>query len=76
MDPALQRSRLAVLAWVRVGMGAISGLVAGVLQFVTTTPDQVNSNAYYGIYIAIIVYIASYYLARNALVKGIAPNDW
>lgn len=75
MDPARQRSRLALLAWLRVGFGALSGLIAGVLQFVTTTPETVNSNAYYGIYIAVIVYIASYYLARNVLVKGIATKD-
>lgn len=75
MDPSRQRSRLALLAWLRVGLGGISGFLAGVLQFVTTTPDKVNSNAYYGIYVAIIVYIVSYYFARNFLVKGIAPKD-
>jgi hypothetical protein len=75
MDPALQRQKLARLAWIRVGLGAIAGLVAGFLNFVTLDPNVVNPNAYYGVYIGVIVYIASYYLAKYNLVKGINPKD-
>jgi hypothetical protein len=75
MDPALQRQRLSRLAWIRVGLGAVAGILAGLLKFVTLQPNIVNSNAYYGIYVGIIVYVCSYYYARNVLVKGINPKD-
>jgi hypothetical protein len=75
MDPALQRQRLSRLAWIRVGFGAAAGIIAGLLNFLTLQPPIVNPNAYYGIYIGILVYIGSYYYARYNLVKGINPKD-
>ena len=35
----------------------------------------VNPNAYYGIYIAIVIYFVSYYFAKYTILKGIASKD-
>jgi hypothetical protein len=59
----------------RVGFGAAAGIVAGLLNFLTLQPPTVNPNAYYGIYIGIIVYIGSFYFAKYSWVKGINPKD-
>ncbi|MDA4111862.1 MAG: hypothetical protein OK439_04945 [Thaumarchaeota archaeon] len=86
LDPSTQRQRLARLAWYRVGFGALAGFLASVLGLVTPTvasPDVItslknniaNPNAYYGIYIAIIIFLASYYFAKYSVLKGIAPKD-
>jgi hypothetical protein len=75
MDPALQRQRLGRLAWIRVGLGAVAGIVAGLLNFVTLQPNVLNPTAYYGIYVGVIFYIGSFYLARYSLLKGINPKD-
>lgn len=75
IDPALQRQRLAWLAWIRVGLGGLGGLLSGLLGFVTLSPESPNPNAVYGLYIAILFYIVSYYFARNVWVKGIAHKD-
>lgn len=75
IDPSLQRHKLSLLAWYRVGLGAISGVVAGLLNLVTLVPGEINPNAYYGIYIGILVYIGSYYLAKYILLQGINPKD-
>ena len=57
----------------------MAGLVAGLLGFVTLNSypanPQLNPNAYYGIYVAILVYVLSYYIAKYWLVKGIPPRD-
>jgi hypothetical protein len=74
LDPALQRQKLSRLAWLRVGFGAVAGIAAGLAGFVTLLPPA-NSNAYYGIYVGILVYIASYYYAKYSLVRGINPKD-
>jgi len=34
-----------------------------------------NPNAYYGIYVAILIYFVSYYFAKYTILKGIAPKD-
>ncbi len=75
IDPSLQRHKLSLLAWYRVGFGAVSGAIAGLLNLVTFTVDKINPNAYYGIYIGILVYIGSYYLAKYGLLQGINPKD-
>jgi hypothetical protein len=88
MDPSLQRRMLARLYWIRVGFGALGGVISGIAGLVTplalsssTTvwtelKDNVaNPNAYYGFYIAIILFFATYYLAKYTILKGIAPKD-
>ena len=72
--------RLAWLAWLRVGFGALAGFAAGAIGLVTplTVSSGLvnpNPNAYYGFYIAIIVFLASYYFAKYTILKGIAPKD-
>jgi hypothetical protein len=72
MDPKLLRSKLQRLAWIRVGLGALAGLISGVLGLITIPdPSQnylnFNPNAYVGIYLAIFVYILSYYLAKYGM---------
>ncbi len=59
----------------RVGFGAIGGLLNGLLNLVTLKLPVVNQNAYYGIYVGLLIYIASYYFAKNSWVKGINPKD-
>jgi hypothetical protein len=75
MDPALQRQKLSLLAWLRVGFGAAAGLIAGLLNFLTLQPPTVNPNAYNGIIIGFLIYFGSFYFAKYNLVKGINPKD-
>ncbi|MDG6995903.1 MAG: hypothetical protein JRN52_08270 [Nitrososphaerota archaeon] len=79
IDPKFLRQRLSLLAWSRVGFGILAGLLAGFLGFLTVDfvpgSAQPNPNAYYGIYIAVLVYVLSYYFAKYWLVKGIPPKD-
>jgi hypothetical protein len=80
IDPSLQRQKLAFLAWLRVGFGALAGLIAGIAGFVTPVSvaaglATANQNAYYGFYVAIIVFLGTYYLAKYRILKGIAPKD-
>jgi len=79
IDAATQRQKLGMLAWIRVGLGALSGLISGVLGFITpsgvSSEIVLNPNAYYGLYVAVFVYIASFYLAKYYIVKGIAQKD-
>jgi hypothetical protein len=80
LDPSVQRQRLGWLAWFRVGFGALAGIIAGVAGFVTPVSvtaglTTANPNAYYGFYVAIIVFLASYYFAKYSILKGIAPKD-
>ena len=73
MDQKVYRHKLAVLAWGRVGLGAIAGFVSGMLGFVSQ-PGVLNENAYYGAYLAILVYVLSYYWAKYSVLKGIDPK--
>jgi len=88
LDPSLQRQRLAWLYWIRVGFAALGGFVSGVAGLVTpltvppsgtiwtTLKDNIaNPEAYYGLYIAIFVFLFTYYLAKYTILKGIAPKD-
>ena len=79
LDPASQRQRLGWLAWMRMGFGALSGLVSGALGLVSpltlSSTVQFNDNAWYGVYIAIFVYIITYYIAKYTILKGIAQKD-
>ena len=59
----------------RVGFGAAAGILAGLLNFITLQPPTLNPNAYYGVYIGILVYIGSFYFAKYSWVKGINPKD-
>ena len=74
MDQKDYRHRLAVLAWARVGLGAIAGLLSGALGFLSN-PGVVNQNAYYGAYIAVLIYFVSYYWAKYSVLKGIDPKN-
>ena len=74
MDPKLYRHKLAVLAWGRAGLGAIAGFSSGLLGF-TSSPTVLNQNAYYGAYLAILVYVLSYYWAKYNVLKGIDPKN-
>ncbi len=87
LDPSVQRRRLAWLYWIRVGFAALGGFISGIAGLVTPLASSssdlwtnlkdniANPNAYYGFYIAIIIYFATYYLAKYTLLKGIAPKD-
>lgn len=75
MDPSLQRQKLARLAWIRVGLGAIAGSISGFLNLVTLQPNVTNQNAYWGLWVGVLIYIGSYYLAKYNLVRGINAKD-
>jgi hypothetical protein len=88
LDPSVQRRKLAQLYWMRVGFAALAGFGSGALGLVTplasgtssslwtSLKDNIaNPNAYYGFYIAIFVYLLTYYMAKYTLLKGIAPKD-
>jgi hypothetical protein len=75
VDQNFIRKRLQLLAWIRVGLGAASGAISGIFGFTGTNPPNVDPNTYYGIYIAIFVYIASYYLAKYPMGLGIMQKD-
>ncbi len=67
VDRAFLRHQLQILAWIRVGLGALAGFVAGYLPFTSYQSLQFNSNSYAGIYFAVFIYIGSYYLAKYGL---------
>ncbi len=75
MDPRVYRQKLGRMAWIRVGLGALAGLVSGLMGFLTLDPASPNHNAYYGFYIAALVYVLSYYLAKYIILKGIDPKN-
>jgi len=87
MDPSLQRRMLGRLYWIRLGFAALGGFISGLVGLVTplsSTGDPniwtnlkdniANPNAYYGAYIAIIIFLFTYYLARYSILKGINPK--
>jgi hypothetical protein len=59
------RHQLQVLAWIRVGLGAVAGMLAGFLPFAPY--GTFNSNSYAEIYFAVFIYVGSYYLAKYVL---------
>jgi hypothetical protein len=67
VDRAFLRHQLQILAWIRMGLGALSGLIAGLLPFNANTGVSFNSNSYADIYLAVFIYIGSYYLAKYGL---------
>ena len=67
VDRAYIRHQLQILAWIRVGLGALSGFIAGILPFNPTVGLTFNSNSYASIYLAVFFYIASYYFAKYGL---------
>jgi hypothetical protein len=76
MDPKLYRHKLNIMAWLRVGLGGLSGFIAGMLGFLTIDPTApFNPNNYAGAYVAVIIYVASYYLAKYNVLKGIDPKN-
>ncbi len=86
MDPSLQRRMLGRLYWIRVGFAALGGFVSGVVGLVTPTVSSTNlwndlkgnvanPNAYYGAYIAIFIFLITYYMAKYSILKGINPKD-
>ncbi len=64
-----------MLAWARVGLGALAGAVAAFTGFTSVNPPAVNVNAYYGFYIAVFVYMASYYLEKYGLGLNLPPKQ-
>ncbi len=66
-DRAFVRHQLQILAWIRVGLGALSGFIAGILPFNTNPGLSFSSNSYADIYIAVFIYIPSYYLAKYGM---------
>jgi hypothetical protein len=68
VDREFLRHQLQILAWIRVGLGALSGFLAGILPF-GANPGQYpfSVNSYAGIYIAVFIFIASYYLAKYGM---------
>jgi hypothetical protein len=87
LDPSVQRQRLAWLYWIRVGFGALGGLISAIAGLVTPTapPSEniwqdlknnvANPNAYDALYVAFFLFLLTYYLARTTFLKGISPKD-
>ncbi|HYB03913.1 MAG TPA: hypothetical protein VED17_05605 [Nitrososphaerales archaeon] len=89
MDPSLQRKMLGRLYWIRVGFAAAGGFFSGLVGLVTPVTSNPNTTtlwnnlkdnvanpyAYYGAYIAIFIFLITYYLARYSILKGINPKD-
>lgn len=73
MDRNYLRHQLQLLAWVRVGMGAVAGMLAGIIQF--GPPGAFNDNSYFNIYFAIFIYIGSYYFAKHVMAIPLPPKD-
>jgi hypothetical protein len=65
VDRNYLRQRFQTLAWVRYGLGLVAGLIAGLIQF--SPPGVFNSNSYADIYLAVFIYIGSYYLAKYGM---------
>lgn len=74
-DPSVLRRKLQLLAWIRVGLGAVSGLLAGLLPFGPVNGVTFNQNAYADIYIAVFIYVGSYYLAKYGLKVPLPYKD-
>jgi hypothetical protein len=87
MDPSVQRRMLGYLYWIRVGFAAVGGFISGVLGLVTpltggsgdiwsNLKDNIaNPNAYDALYIAIFLFLGTYYLAKLTILKDINPKD-
>lgn len=71
-----------------MGFAALGGAVSGMLGLVTPTSpidttsiwqnlkeNVANPNAYDALYIAIFLFIGTYYLAKYTILKGISPKD-
>ena len=77
------------LYWIRVGFAAAGGFFSGLVGLVTPVTSNPNTTtlwnnlkdnvanpyAYYGAYIAIFIFLITYYLARYSILKGINPKD-
>jgi len=88
MDPSLQRKMLGRFYWIRVGLAALGGFLAGLVGLVTPLATSnsttlwnnlkeniANPNAYYGAYIAIFIFLLTYYIGKYSILKGINPKD-
>lgn len=89
MDPSLQRRMLGRFYWIRVGFAALAGFLSYLSGLLTPLASNVasstlwsdlkdniaNPNAYYGFYIAIIIFFVTYYLGKYTILKGINPKD-
>jgi len=71
MDPKVYKHKLAILAWGRMGLAVIAGLLSGLLGLTSSSGE----NAYYGAYIAVLMYFLSYYWAKYSVLKGIDPKN-
>ncbi len=71
LDPKLLRYKLQMLAWIRVGLGILSGVLAATLgsYFIVENTGKVafDPNSYVGLYVPVAVYIVSYYIGKNGL---------
>jgi hypothetical protein len=74
MDPKVYKHRLAILAWGRMGLGVIAGVLSGSMGFISS-PIGLNENAYYGAYLGVLFYFLSYYWAKYSVLKGIDPKN-
>jgi hypothetical protein len=75
IDPKVWRHQLNVLAWVRIGLGALAGFLAAATGFTNSTSPPPGDFAYYGVYVAAIVYAASYYIARQFVLTNLDPKN-
>jgi hypothetical protein len=62
IDPLLRKKKLGQLYWLRVGLAATAAIVATSLAFIV---PAVATNL--GILVAIILYISSYFIAKEFL---------
>jgi hypothetical protein len=71
LDPKLLRYKLQMLAWIRVGLGILSGVLAATLgsYYIVESTGKVafDPNSYVGLYVPVFIYIASYYLGKYGL---------
>lgn len=75
IDPKMWRHQLNVLSWIRIGLGVLAGFLASALGFVTIGTTLTSEKPYYGLYVAAIIYIASYYIARQFILTNIDPKN-
>jgi hypothetical protein len=73
LDPKFFRRKLQQLAWIRAGLGAITGVLTGVLGFIGGSTQ--HWNAYFGLYVPVLVYIGTYYLAKYPMGLGLMQKD-
>lgn len=75
IDPKVWRHQLNILSWIRIGLGAVAGFLAAALGFTNYTSPLTSDYPYYGLYVAVIVYVVSYYVGRQFVLTNVDPKN-